>query len=240
MNLHQKLEQLIASWPDDRSDPPDTEYQRGYMAAAEEHARELKEALRTPAPVEGVDAVERVARAMESLVDRDIFGRWCPKLGVTLNDLAESALSAMPGAGVADAVSAATDAWWKRYREGGAGDWRDRYDANLIREDVRRACAVYLAALSAAPPPVAESRAGEVISEIAVERLRAAENVAANLRAMLLRIERKGVQPPPADDDQITALAGRIVDNLKVLGRPAGKPDPVEQDRAEWNKEQRW
>lgn len=73
-----------------------------------------------------------------------------------------------------------------------------------------------------------------------VVRRRAAENVAANLRAMLLRIERKGVQPPPADDDQITALAGRIVDNLKALGRPAGKPDPVEQDRAEWNKEQRW
>ncbi len=46
MSLHQKLEQLIASWPDDRGDPPDTDYQRGYMAAAEEHARELKEALR--------------------------------------------------------------------------------------------------------------------------------------------------------------------------------------------------
>lgn len=45
MTLRQKLEQLIASWPDDRGDKPDTDYQRGYMAAAEERARELKEAL---------------------------------------------------------------------------------------------------------------------------------------------------------------------------------------------------
>ena len=45
MTLRQKLEQLIASWPDDRGDKPDTDYQRGCMAAAEEHARKLKEAL---------------------------------------------------------------------------------------------------------------------------------------------------------------------------------------------------
>ena len=38
MTLRQKLEQLIASWPDDRGDKPDTNYQRGYMAAAEERA----------------------------------------------------------------------------------------------------------------------------------------------------------------------------------------------------------
>ena len=43
--MREQLEALIASWPDDRGDPPDTDYQRGYMAACEEHARELRRVL---------------------------------------------------------------------------------------------------------------------------------------------------------------------------------------------------
>lgn len=73
-----------------------------------------------------------------------------------------------------------------------------------------------------------------------VARRRAAEATVGTLRAMLLRIEREGVPAPATDDDQITALAGRIVDNLKALGRPAAEADQVEQDRAEWDKEKRW
>ena len=73
-----------------------------------------------------------------------------------------------------------------------------------------------------------------------VARRRAAEATVANLRAMLLRIERAGVPQPVPGDDQITALAGRIVDNLRAIGQPADAADPVEQDRAEWDKEQRW
>ena len=52
-----------------------------------------------------------------------------------------------PAAGDVEAVNAATDAWWQRYREHGQMDWRERYDANVLREDVQRACAAHLAAL---------------------------------------------------------------------------------------------
>lgn len=117
MTLRQKLEQLIASWPDDRGDKPDTDYQRGYMAAAEEHARELADALRTPAAAAGEDVVERVAKA------------------------------------IADG-----------YFECGFGDAHKNCRAKAqcrCRRDARAA----LAALSAAPPPAAESRAREVHSD---------------------------------------------------------------------------
>ena len=43
--IRDRLEALIAAWPDDRGDPPDTDYQRGYLAACEEHARELAKIL---------------------------------------------------------------------------------------------------------------------------------------------------------------------------------------------------
>lgn len=134
MSLHQKLEQLIASWPDDRGDPPDTDYQRGYMAAAAEHARELADALRTPAAAVGDDAVERVAEAEQppndGSVHRDdpmedlrqaarMIRTWIPDVYPTneagqvpfaralmesVADAIESALAAMPGSGMADAA----------------------------------------------------------------------------------------------------------------------------------------
>ena len=36
--IRDRIEALIAAWPATNGDPPDTDYQRGYLAACEEHA----------------------------------------------------------------------------------------------------------------------------------------------------------------------------------------------------------
>lgn len=40
-----RLRALVASWSRDNGDPPDTDYQSGYMAACTEHAREVERIL---------------------------------------------------------------------------------------------------------------------------------------------------------------------------------------------------
>ena len=40
-----RLRALVASWPSDNGDPPDTDYQSGYMAACAEHAHEVEQIL---------------------------------------------------------------------------------------------------------------------------------------------------------------------------------------------------
>ena len=40
-----RLRALAASWPNDNGDPPDTDYQSGYMAACAEHAQEVERIL---------------------------------------------------------------------------------------------------------------------------------------------------------------------------------------------------
>ena len=166
MTLRQKLEQLIASWPDDRGDKPDTNYQRGYIAAAEEHARELADALRTPAAAVGEGAVERVAQAIEDALCEYIDYLRAPRehtagmANQMVMNAARAALAAMPGAGVADAALRAVM---------GLNSVRTLFEAAEEyphgQEDVAAELAALKlarAALSAAPPSAAESRAGEV------------------------------------------------------------------------------
>lgn len=43
--IRDRIEALIAAWPATNGDPPDTDYQSGYLAACEEHARELIQIL---------------------------------------------------------------------------------------------------------------------------------------------------------------------------------------------------
>ena len=45
MEIAYRLRALIAGWSTDNGDLPDTDYQRGYMAACAEHAREVTAAL---------------------------------------------------------------------------------------------------------------------------------------------------------------------------------------------------
>lgn len=66
-----RLEALVNGWPNDNGDPPDTEYQRGYMAAcrdcADELAAELAGAGEADDPhlarIEGDDLVIRLPMA---------------------------------------------------------------------------------------------------------------------------------------------------------------------------------
>lgn len=43
--IRDRIETLVRSWTSDNGDPPDSDYQRGYMAACEEHARGLIQIL---------------------------------------------------------------------------------------------------------------------------------------------------------------------------------------------------
>jgi len=62
--IRDRVEALIAAWPATNGDPPDTDYQHGYLAACEEHARELAQILAEGGPEPTVDALRAAAKTL--------------------------------------------------------------------------------------------------------------------------------------------------------------------------------